>query len=599
MNSMWKYIFFLTIVILSGGKMMAEYSDHRNRHVDSLENVLNSGRELSDEEELKIYKELMWGYLQIDGSKTTYYADCARKLSKKHHYLDSEADALRIMGLVEYGAGNYDRALDYFNEALEITDRMHGESEYRQKDIDDNLSALYGSIGNLYNMQDKLHLAIEYYQRALTIFEKYGWLESTSILYFNVAELYASMGNEDEAVTNYEKSLEIAKKTGDSCIIACPEKGLGKMYVNAGNYEKAIPLLDAAYEYYSTHMDEENDAYIEVVTSKGSILLQEKNIAGAEKNARTAIGRINADTGFETQADVYNLCCEIEMEKKHWQKALEYAMLAINIDKEETYTDMGTYVHMAQIYTELGDKQKAKQTIEHVHNGMEKFATEHYQSGISQMQILYETEKKENTIAELRQQRRWMMIIVVLTVALLLIVLLIFFLLWRIMRQKRKHEIVQAQLAGEIAERVRISRDLHDRLGGILTALKLKLQPQSETAKLTDDAIIEMRNVAHHLLPYSLTHYGLKTALQDYCNTFRNVRFTYLGDEKNVENPEVVYCIVYELVNNAVKNGAQHVEVLITAGDDFLAVNVCDNGNGLPTLDPKQGSGLKNIKEIV
>ena len=76
--------------------VLADYTDHRNRKVDSLESVLSSGQELTDDELVAAYKDLMWGYLQTDGKRATEYANRARDLSKKKGYLNSEADALRI-----------------------------------------------------------------------------------------------------------------------------------------------------------------------------------------------------------------------------------------------------------------------------------------------------------------------------------------------------------------------------------------------------------------------------------------------------------------------------------------------------------------------
>ena len=123
-----------------------------------------------------------------------------------------------------------------------------------------------------------------------------------------------------------------------------------------------------------------------------------------------------------------------------------------------------------------------------------------------------------------------------------------------------------------------------------------------------------MRNVSHHLLPDSLTRYGLRTALSDYCRTMRNVSFTFVGQERRIPHEETVYCIVYELVNNAVKSAqAQHISVELMEDEALTVVTVADDGNGLPpgiATDGKSheadsseqqaaGSGLHNIRERV
>ena len=51
----------------------AEYSDHRNRKVDSLEHVLKT-QKLDGEALYRVYDGLMNGYLQTDGKKSSYYA---------------------------------------------------------------------------------------------------------------------------------------------------------------------------------------------------------------------------------------------------------------------------------------------------------------------------------------------------------------------------------------------------------------------------------------------------------------------------------------------------------------------------------------------
>jgi signal transduction histidine kinase len=235
---------------------------------------------------------------------------------------------------------------------------------------------------------------------------------------------------------------------------------------------------------------------------------------------------------------------------------------------------------------------------------MNRYATEHYQSGLSQMEAIYETEKKQAAIAQLTKEKQYYLYGGILVAILLVLLVLLFFLYWRSIQLRKRQALLQAKLEGETTERVRIARDLHDRLGGILTALRLKMSEDdgnTDAIRLTDDAIREMRNVAHHLLPETLSRHGLRTALRDYCHTMRNVTFSFIGDEQYLDKrqEEHLYCIVYELVNNAVKSAhAEHIRVQLMAHEDMTSVNVSDDGKGM-TLDKHNGNGLRNIKERV
>lgn len=611
MKSFFVHIFallWLSIVCLAG---YGQYSDHRNRNVDSLEMVLNGSNPPQGQELMKAYNNLMWGYLNTDGAKSRQYALKAIDLSYEENMLNARADALRVLGLIAYGNDDYDVAIEYYNRALEVSDSMKNDSRYSESDIDDNLSVIYGSIANVYNMQDKVHLAIHYYQKALPIFEKYGWLESTAILYYNIGELYNSMGNSDEARSNYLMAVDAAQKSGDSLLVAMSHKGLVAIYNDAGDMAKVEEAANVCYEYYRNHIEEEKGDYIVTILAFARLQMNHyKDLDRAEGYVSEALSLLDDETSWETRSNVYTACCEVAMARKQWEKAEEYALMSLE-DEYETYDDIGVYVYLAQIYAELGNNEGVKEYSEKIFRGMAQFANSNYQSGLSQMAVLYETEKKQAAIEQLTREKRWYMIGSVLIGCIMLLVALLFFLLWCNVRKNRQNAIVVAKLSGEVAERVRIARDLHDRMGGLLTSIKRNLEYAENPGKTnesiltakaqTDEAMREMRNVAHHLLPESLKRYGLRVALGDYCRTMKNVSFSFVGDEKLIPNQydEAVYCIVYELVNNAVKNAeANHIRVQLFADAETIVVNVSDDGNGGIAVSA-EGSGMRNIKERV
>jgi len=594
-------ICFLLILLGLGLTAHSQYSDHRNRKVDSLETLLNSENPPTGENLIRAYDGLMWGYIQTDVEKSKEYAQKALELSYEINALNARVNALRILGLLAYDGDDYDTAIDYFNEALAVTEQMKGDKRYKESDIDDNLSVLYGSIANVYNMEDKLHLAIHYYQLALPIFEKYHWMESMTILYHNIGELYGSMGNDIESERNYLKAVEASLASGDSLLIALPHKGLAKLYLDREDFAKAEESAGICYDYYSQHIEEEIGDYVTTLLNLARIQLNKyHDVDRAEAYVNEAVSHLGHEMLSETEGDIYNACCEIAMERKQWRKAEEYAWKAINAGEFLNYNDLGSYFYLTQIYAELGETQKVKECVATLYGGMRQFATESYQSSLSQMEVLYETEKKQMAIEQLKKEKQWLTSSTILIAIVLVMVALVFFLLWRSVRQSKKNAVVEAKLEGELTERVRIARDLHDRMGGLLTGIKQHVAQGSEEAALTDEAIAEMRNVAHHLLPESLKRNGLRVALRDYCQTMKNVRFAFVGEDRRVEHEEVVYCIVHELVNNAVKSAdASRIDVQLVVDQTATIINVSDNGNGRIDLANDNGFGLRGIRERV
>ena len=584
----------------------AAYTDHRYTKVDSVEALLNSKTPPKGNDLMSCYMELIRGYL---GKDTRMHNDYCRKALALSYQLDSKnarERALYHLGLQYYGQDRWKEAEQYFKWALALTDSMVNDKRYTASTIDDNRSQIYGALGNLYNIQDQALMAIEWYQKALTIFEKNGWLQSQCILHHNSAELWLSMGNDEKAEQEYLLAIEKGTQSGDSLMMFLPRKGLVKIYIGKGLYDKAKETLLPAYRYYHAHSYEETNDYPETLSSMVKMNLMEghENLNLAKKYAHEALSLINDRVGTETRCDVYGAAAMVAMKEKRWQQALDYALKSIHEnDSEATYSDADGYETLANIYTQLGDKEKACLYIKKVRTTMERFATEHYQSALSQTEVLYETKKKESEIQQLTREKRWFLWGGILTTLVLLLTATTFFLLWRGLKLKRKTALIQAKLNGEIGERVRLARDLHDRLGGVLTSIKHTLSPDSNGAKLTDDAIREMRNISHHLLPDSLSRYGLRTALRDYCRTLKNVKFSFSGEEQRLDKmyEEVIYCIVYELVNNAVKSAnAEHIFVQLIADEDYTAINVSDDGNGrLSTDECNSGCGLRNIRERV
>ena len=582
-----------------------QYYDHRNRHVDSLEAALRSSHQPHGDDRLNAYISLMWGYINTDAPRAARYAQRAIALSHELGRPGQRISALRLLGLVAHGANQLDSALVCFSMALAVVDTMKDDRRYTESDVDNMLSALYGSIANVYNKQGRLHLALACYQEALPIFEKYGWLESTAILLYNMGELYRSMGNLPEAERNYLRAVEAARAADDSLLVAVPHKGLARIYIGRGEMDRAEEAARVSYDYYSRHIDEENSEYVETLTLLARIEARgHQRLERAEALAYEALERLVGEADTETRADVYDVCCEVSMLGGRWRQALDFAHRALNVDTTETFADMGTYVYLVRIWSELGDRQQSLAYVDKLYNGMARFATEHYQSGLSQLEVLYETEKKQAAIEQLTKEKRWYLWAGILAAMVLLLTILLLLLRWRSRRLGMRYALMKAQLDGELAERVRISRDLHDRLGGLLTALKInldgcELDSSSPVRGLADAAISEVRNVAHHLLPDSLRRYGLRVALRDYCHAFKHVSFSFVGEEQRIAHEEALYCIAYELINNAVRSsGASSINVQLMADAESVMLNVCDNGNGCWAAGT-EGFGLQNIRDRV
>ena len=578
------------------------YNDHRNAKVDSLETALKSNNPPKGDDLLRAYVDLMRGYAPYDTKKAEDYGRKALALSYERNGLNARQDVLRRFGQMHYGREEFDKAISYYQWALAVVDSMEQSGRYSQKDIDDALSTTYGSIANAYNLQDKAHLAIHYYQLALPIFEKYNWLESQAILYHNIGELYFLMGNMQETERNYLMGLQKAEQSKDSLMVAISQKGLLRLYVTQSNYDKAQKTADKCYSYYYAHRTEEVEDYPVVLASMVRMNLMEghENIVSAKTYAQEALSLADS-LQFETQSDVYAAAAELAVAERQWQRALGYALQTIRPDSLATGADANCYQLLAEIYTELGQKEKAREYIQKMHDVMTRYATDHYQSGLSQMEVLYETRQKEAQIAALDKERG--LYLWLLAAAIGLIALLAVLFIYRHLAHRRQKALLAAKVAleTETKERRILARDLHDGLGGMLSLLRLKLEGNSGDSSLAllDAIHTELRRTAHHLMPEELLKKGLVSALHDFAISVPNAQFQAIGNICLDKDKELVlYRCAYELVNNALKHAnASKINIQLMQDNKEVTLTVGDDGKGI--ADGAEGMGLQNIRERI
>jgi signal transduction histidine kinase len=160
-------------------------------------------------------------------------------------------------------------------------------------------------------------------------------------------------------------------------------------------------------------------------------------------------------------------------------------------------------------------------------------------------------------------------------------------------------------------ERRRLERDLHDGAQQHLVALAVHIQlarraepaqSQSllvEASGLIDNAIAEMRRLAHGLYPPLLVSGGLSGALPAIASRAPiPVQVNLIGVERYPAPVEAaLYFCCSEAVQNAAKHGGPDTEVTVDCRADasVLTLTVTDTGRGFGSV--KSGMGLTNMSD--
>ena len=198
---------------------------------------------------------------------------------------------------------------------------------------------------------------------------------------------------------------------------------------------------------------------------------------------------------------------------------------------------------------------------------------------------------KENTI-----------FIAVLIIAVFLVVIIFYFFISILRRQQNSIRLHKKSVADEInqieKERSRIAADLHDELGPLLSAIKMKVN-SFELADSNDLVQIEktnehitvvmqrLREISFDLMPGSLLRNGLITAVKEFVdslneNTDINFYFKFDNDLQLSEYKSInTYRIIQEIVQNTIKHAhASELLIEIKTMKDIIAIHISDNGMG-------------------
>lgn len=191
--------------------------------------------------------------------------------------------------------------------------------------------------------------------------------------------------------------------------------------------------------------------------------------------------------------------------------------------------------------------------------------------------------------------------------------------------QEKKEQKIRtfSVLQGQEEERRRLSRDMHDGIGQLMTAIKMKLDnlqkrvetlaPEIEagitdTNKIVKHTINEVRRISNDLVPIGLYDFGLSSVLRQLLENIPDKKISFHANIGLARFPSAVeitfYRVFQETINNMQKHsGADAIDVSLVFSNNLLEMIIVDNGVGFTFNDQHpvtfigKGNGLNNMYE--
>lgn len=195
-------------------------------------------------------------------------------------------------------------------------------------------------------------------------------------------------------------------------------------------------------------------------------------------------------------------------------------------------------------------------------------------------------------------------------------------------REALRRELLRQTVLAQEEERQYIARELHDEAGQALTAISWKLadveqalpdRPDEargrieELRRLTEQVMVELRQLTARLRPAVLDELGLVAALITYADDC-STRFPFLvevevtGQRRRL--PSEIETTLYRITQEAITNVAKHAQatrasIQLHFGEQEVALGVSDDGVGMDVETARhaaacgQGWGLAGISERI
>lgn len=499
---------------------------------------------------------------------------------------------------------DYSGAIEYLMKAAELIEKSSNPA------IRKLLPQTYGNLGHNLIAEKQFEKGIEYEKKALRITGYESEQRYRTLIHLDIFDAYVRLKDIRSARAHLDTAVNLSSTLNNVVVAGLVANNEGMYYDAIGDNEGALKAYRKSYDL--TESTGNNYLKAGTAANMARIYLALGNGEAAGRYAMEANGIGKQLRDYDVVASTYETLMNINSRKGDFRTALQHAQLfKVYSDSATNKSTQAAALAMENKYqNQRREREIASLKMANIQYELERARQNRLLAGgtiasVSLIVILalaYRNSRQRSIMAEKEKQ----------------------FQQERITFLERQQQVVslQGMINGQEAERSRIARDLHDGLGGLFSTVKMYFSTlQHENPALgknelfqkgysvIDTASVEVRRIAHNLMPEVLLKLGLVNALKDLCDNIStgkllNVSLEVHGmnDRLNTTTEIMLFRIVQELLNNIVKH-AQASEAIIQCVKDQsrLSLIVEDNGRGFDTGEVAQGkhSGMSSVRNRV
>ena len=492
----------------------------------------------------------------------------------------------------------------------------------------------YTNLGNIYADRGNNPVAFDYYSKALKLAESASDTKNIANIQKNIGTLYVSWQQFEKAIDFYEKAMQTGEKLNDDILIADCHNNIGIIKEQESQYDEAILDYQKALELYQKHAVKEGVAMAE--SNLAIVYKFKKNYQESIQHNLKALKISEEIEDKWSQASILNNIGNLYREMGNYKHAREFAENGLNLAKEMDAQEIiyQAYETLAQIEHESGNSDKAMERYQQFTEVKDAFINTESTRQLSDLQVKYETEKKEKALTETQlklsqkevasKQKNIWLIVLGSGLALGFVVFRNFSIKSRLKEKQLKLEkqLVEEQAIASIQnQRLEISRELHDSVGSQLTFIKSivdtlkspvfqfeqKLEQKiNALSEFTSHSISELRDTIWVLNSDQLHLSELKMKMLNFVRNAADstdeteIIFLFeFSDDLHLTSKETVniFRTFQEIINNALKYAkSNNINIKIQQIESHFQMEISDDGLGFEVEKNKEKSfGLTHI----
>lgn len=547
---------------------------------------------------------------RLDESLSQYENNLAQ--SEKENLTAIKASATTNIGRINWLRGKYETALEYYNDALKMADSLRNES--MQGMINLLAGIAYQDMGYYDLATGRILLATE-------LFEKMNYLSKLPYAYNYLGSVYFELQENEKALSSFRKALDGFLQNGDQWGKAVTYRYMGRSF-------RRLQLSDSALYYFRASLalaNNLNDKSGELYSRR---FLAEVLFEQGEQDSARILFNENIDKSVltgnirEKVNNLYDLGLLYIREGK-LQKAVSFLQDAVIIadSLDLFYENMLINKQLADTYEQMGEPGKALAFYKAYKSLSDTIFTAEKRKNIDELQLRYETVKKNSEISNLKMGQRVQAeslrnqrILGYSLSALLILVLVSSAILWNSYRQKKKADREKEILLKEIHHRVKNNLQTISSL--------LSLQSYNIADPRVKDAVKESQDrVKSMALIHQMLYQQEKLSIIDFGKYLHQLADSIAsgygspggnisciveckGVELDIDTAIPLGLIANELIVNAYKyafNPSEKGELVVSLtsdGNHKYTFTVRDNGRGMPEnfrIDKAQTLGLRLV----